>query len=368
MTKNNSDVRFERCSSNCQTCQIIVLSSIFLSSVSGTRYDCIFEFDEMEEKVISCKSTNCIYLLECNGCKSQYVGETVQELRNRSNQHIGSTREGDNDSGNYRIRQLFLHSNGCCDSFTIQVIQKLPGSGRLDIRQENSEKFKIDTSVTKLRKNIEDHWIRLLKTQFPYGINDRIDNLDNKHIYACEYAKFISSKSPRRRTWAKEKTFEPYNTNILDKLIELISSKFHSSFNHILRKLLFPLDKAILQSIKDLYLIRVFDLNGFDPIGLQLHHIIMDMFAYKIKPFHDVKKTLHKKWSHRVICKLQFVNKGIEMLNIPRIFRLQRLKSFVNFLDIKEPTVVYTNNENISRQIFNYNQTVKSYDVPSVCI
>ena len=59
------------------------------SSVSGTKFDCIFEFDVGEEKVINCKSTNVIYLLSCKCCYSQYVGETVQELKDRSLNIVG---------------------------------------------------------------------------------------------------------------------------------------------------------------------------------------------------------------------------------------------------------------------------------------
>ena len=48
-----------------------------------------------------------------------------------------------------------------------------------------------------------DNWIRALHTQYPYGCNDRIDNLENKGLYNCEFAKFISYRGERRRSWGK---------------------------------------------------------------------------------------------------------------------------------------------------------------------
>ena len=50
------------------------------------------------------------------------------------------------------------------------------------------------------------------------------------------------------------------------------------------------------------------------------------------------------------------------MINLPRIFRSRRLKSYINFLSIKQPTVVYKGVSTISSKIFNYTQSVKDHD------
>ena len=47
--------------------------------------------------------------------------------------------------------------NCVCDSFTIKVLYKLPGNGRLGL---NSPKSKVDPSVTKKRKEFDDSLIR----------------------------------------------------------------------------------------------------------------------------------------------------------------------------------------------------------------
>ena len=64
-SSTSQDVSFLRCSRRCKTCADMVFCTDFRSSVSGTKFDCIFEFDVGEEKVINCLSTYVIYLLGC---------------------------------------------------------------------------------------------------------------------------------------------------------------------------------------------------------------------------------------------------------------------------------------------------------------
>ena len=215
----NFDVTIQKCHRSCLTCSSLVFNTSFKSSITGHNFDCIFDFEKSEDRTISCKSTNLIYLLECDGCLTQYVGETVQELKERMGQHRATTRPG--DKGNYRLRQHFMDSGGACKLFSIRVIQKLAGSGRLNKFQLNSKKYEINPAVSHVRKKCEDNWIRRLGTQFPYGLNDRIDNLPDKNKYNCEYAKFISQKVGRKRSWCKGRDIinsQPNTDSIVEKL------------------------------------------------------------------------------------------------------------------------------------------------------
>ena len=90
------------------------------------------------------------------------------------------------------------------------------------------------TEMTKIRKTHEDNWIRRLATQFPYSMNDRIDSLEYKDLYNCEYAKFISEKdSTRRISWANKESgdarvklkSDEYMSNVIDKLMDIIKQK-----------------------------------------------------------------------------------------------------------------------------------------------
>ena len=133
-------------------------------------------------------------------------------------------------------------------------------------------------------------------------------------------------------------------------------------------KIYFNSKKTFFNRLKELYLDEVFKINDIDPCRLQIHCIIMDLFMYKIKPYNDiVLKAKKSSFRRKILCSIIFRNKGIEMLNLPRIFRNKSLKSYVNFLDIKEPTVVYKGTKNISDKLYNYNAVIKD-EKPSDCI
>ena len=72
-----------------------------------------------------------------------------------------------------------------------------------------------------------------------------------------------------------------------------------------------------------------------DPMRIQVHYIIMDLLMYKTQPFVTSHVTYKKTYKKRIICKIDFNNKGIEMINLPRLFRSKGLKSYVNFLNVK---------------------------------
>ena len=53
-------------------------------------------------------------------------------------------------------------------SYTVQIIEKLVGNGR-------TVRGAIDPSETSKRRSREVHWMLKLRTVFPYGLNDRVD-------------------------------------------------------------------------------------------------------------------------------------------------------------------------------------------------
>ena len=217
--------------------------------------------------------------------------------------------------------------------------------------------------TTSIRKGLEDSWIRKLHTQYPFGCNDRIDTLENKGYYNCEFAKFVSVKGKRRRSWSSK----PSCVTILDivnKLLLIVNSSFHTSCIIETKRILFPIKRNILIAIRELYLNNVFtdDTLKHDILRRHAHFIITDILMYKIKPYNIWKRSQIAKSKQKIIFKVKFVNKGIDMLNLPRIFRDKSLKSYINQCSINEPSVVFTNTPKISSKIFNYNATVNVFE------
>lgn len=95
--------------------------------------------------------TNCVYVIQCTKCHKLYIGETGNALNSRLTQH------------KYRIRTQTKTPTPLVDHF-----QK-HGVNNLKLRP-----LEHDPSWTRdQRRRRELHWIRLLNTFFPHGLNDR---------------------------------------------------------------------------------------------------------------------------------------------------------------------------------------------------
>ena len=142
----------------------------------------------------------------------------------------------------------------------------------------------------------------------------------------------------------------------------------------VVKRLLFPLKKKLLIDIRDLYQNEVFtdSILKHEALYRQSHFIITDLLTYKIKPFNISNTNSYcKRRKNRVLFKLLFVNKALDMINLPFIFRNKDLKSYVNFCEIKEPSVLYSNRSGIGGKLFKYNQTVNEFrnleEITCVC-
>ena len=63
----------------CRTCHHIKMMETFKSSVTGKMYKI--------KATVNCKTSNVVYVIQCNCCSKQYVGETENALHVRMNGH-----------------------------------------------------------------------------------------------------------------------------------------------------------------------------------------------------------------------------------------------------------------------------------------
>uniref|UniRef100_A0A1X7SPB1 GIY-YIG domain-containing protein n=1 Tax=Amphimedon queenslandica TaxID=400682 RepID=A0A1X7SPB1_AMPQE len=123
----------------CATCQHFNSSSYFQST--ATKQQC------RVKQSFSCSSTNIIYLITCSKCHKQYVGKTSKTLRERVFHHRSSIK---NNQARYICKHFNLPGHSLAN-FKIQVID----------RKENATDL----------QNQEEHWIKLLDTLHPKGLN-----------------------------------------------------------------------------------------------------------------------------------------------------------------------------------------------------
>ncbi len=349
------DIPFKKCgSTRCLTCPVLVHSTSFESSSTRRQFTGEYHFSSEEEKVFNCTTTNCVYLLTCKRCSFQYVGETVQNLKDRMTQHRNCT---DNDSNCYRVKEHF--SQHCKDSeFSVHIIGKLQGNGRTDVPKGKT--FEIDPDITLKRREVELGWIRRLQTSYPYGMNVKLENIPNKNKFNSVFGLLLSNKPKRKRSWSKvHATYGERDLNILvNRIIAYFRLTFQPRFAQELKKIVFAVRKKSLFTLISLLLKRFSEEYDMDILeSSPLYHIILDLFRYKLEPF--VKNKSEAKKRPKLVCNVRFINKGVEMLHLTSIFR--NCQSAVTFCDVKVPDVVFSFGKKIGPQIFNYKDTVISY-------
>ena len=128
----------------CQVCNNITEMNSFTCSKDQLNFNIKHRFDSNE--------TCLIYLVTCNRCIKQYVGQTADEFRNRWNNYKDSARKLERGEQCMQ-RHLYEHFN-------------LPGhSGFLN----NVSVTLIDKTDSKDPTKREDYWIQILKTKTPMG-------------------------------------------------------------------------------------------------------------------------------------------------------------------------------------------------------
>ena len=103
---------------------------------------------------ISCNSNNLIYLIECDNCGLQYIGQTKRSLRHRFHNHRFDILNNRKTSVANHFNQLRCEMSDC----SITPIFKCPT-------------LESEELTTKKRLEIEQYFISLLKTYQPFGLN-----------------------------------------------------------------------------------------------------------------------------------------------------------------------------------------------------
>ena len=135
----------------CKACNFIIENRVITSSTNNKKFQVIGN--------ITCKSNNLVYLVTCNRCQKQYVGETSRTLAERINQHLSSIRLR-------KLTPIALHFNSQGHKLNdFRIIG-------IEIIQDNSQSQRI-------RRMKEITWQNLLQTTFPHGINNLTQKLLN---------------------------------------------------------------------------------------------------------------------------------------------------------------------------------------------
>ena len=134
-------------SKQCQVCYSFTEADSFTCSNDQTN------FNKINHR-FNCNERCLIYLITCNRCLKQYVGETVDEVRHRWNNYKDNTRK-------------FVRGEHCMQRHLYEHF-KLPG--HLGFLNDISVTL-IDKTDPKDPTKQEDYWIHTLKTKATLGLN-----------------------------------------------------------------------------------------------------------------------------------------------------------------------------------------------------
>ena len=114
----------------CALCLNLKPSDIFHSSLTHRKY--VTKCDVKNINSLNCSTSNFMYLITCFTCFLQYVGKTVQSLRDRFSGHRTGMKNAFADN---RFKTLSKHFGvGLCKNanYIVNIIEILSGSGKDD--------------------------------------------------------------------------------------------------------------------------------------------------------------------------------------------------------------------------------------------
>ncbi len=324
--------RTESCNKpRCKACPFMSNERLSRSAITGKAFGCLQES--------CCQTKNVVYLLSCKKCGIQYVGETMQSLRERFNQHKNSVIR---KSYSTLLVSHFNQAGHSINDMTIRVLEKL---------NENDARL----SKTKLKAKLheaEDFWIRLLVTAYPFGLNDKIKGYglatDICDPTIQKSAPYFCMPIPRRKRGhgVKRRTCRQRNANLSNQLEELIQNTDKPAG---IRSLIVFLHRQNHKTLA--YCNQIVRDNSYSmPMNVRI--IVL---AFIAGYFSQRKPNEKSKDCYRLT--VDFPNKGLEIIGFDNIFRNHNLRKIVTANktnDVKPVSVVYKYEPPFSRKLCNY--------------
>ena len=304
--------------------------------------------------ILTCKTSNVIYLISCAKCKVQYVGLTSQKVKNRFSQHKSHIK---NDNLNTFLCNHFNSNDHSFSDCRVQIIDYIEPSLNLDK----------DTASHQLRE-LEDYWIKTLNCVYPFGLNDRVLGfLDVRKLDVTtldrENTPYHNSQSGihrRKRSHGKRKPLRnrQYAYTIIKDLLQDLLKLFSKSVRHLY---------TALKSLSIKNLIRINECLGeefHDPvIPTNFREIV---FAYTTTVRKPAK--INDKENAKLFCSIPFTHKIIDSLNLQSFFNLKFVRKMIpSDCKLKDsPIITYKYGRNISQSIMNYKNQLSNITLEDI--
>ena len=347
----------DSCKLKCKTNGMILPLNNFKSAVNGKHYSILTDSN------LNCQSTNIIYLITCNICKFQYVGETKRSFETRIKEHIGNIKRYEDNPKAYSGYQ-YIYKHLCCDD----LHKSTPLEKR--IRFQIIEKIKVidddkdnPTAIRTLRLKRELFWISKLRTAYPLGLNDMIAGFgiqgqatdagfdDYNHLRIANICEAPPDCSKRRNRHRLKK-----RGDCTDEQFQLFSQKLTETYLNNPLKI-----ETLITSKSRKFLTRFITSHHHNQLNRKVKYLLKAQTNYirKTKPQKiDITKT---DWT------IKFTHKILDDINIDSILRQPNLKfklpqNIKNKVNIRK---IFTFDKPTSSKILNYNKVLRSSNITS---
>ena len=209
----------------------------------------------------------------------------------------------------------------------------------------------------------EAFWYRELCTIYPYGLNDNVKKFGNvSKIRLNRIVYSLFNKQPRKfRKRQQIRHRKRIEKAAIDKMVGTWLTTYKNlDFTFKLRTYIFSLPKNKLLQLLNLVEERLVNMPA------RFIMLIKDLIAFrKITNNENTEVNVEKENKQDSgFMTTHFHNKGIEMIDLPRILNGRDVRSAVpNVLNnVNPPIVGYTYSKSIASQIFNHNKVVEELD------
>ena len=239
------------------------------------------------------------------------------------------------------LYQHFKRTGHSPNDVLVQPVEKLTYD------KNSSSRFKI----TK-RHETELKWIKLLQTPFPLGFNDNtyhegnISKMPDFDVFSLLEIRKRKSRSHGIRKKGngkrKKRAVKRSNTSLKD-----LSEVLEDHGRHFMLSFLSSLPISVLRILDT-------EANKFYDRNHQLYDAALLTRCYTqhaLRPFID-SEISHK----RHFIKIPFINKGIEFIDLPSIFKDRSVTSSIPayFQNSEPPIICYKYNKPIRNTVFNF--------------
>ena len=334
--------KIQKCGNGrCRTCPYIEECNSF----SSTNNNHIFYPVLGSNNHLSCTTENVIYLISCQLCNNQYVGETMNSVRERFTRHRSSIKGG---KSNQLVHGHFHDEYHDLSNCKIIPIEKIEAPG---LNQKQLTRYRLDK---------ERQWIVTLQTCYPLGLNERFKGIGDFTPSQGRYPDFGGRRRRNNRSHGKRKPqrLRPNHDTTLTSIIARHDAlKNSSSYTHYFKTYLYGLPRK--------HLFNLWTEIGRPDVTTETWLKDIITMIVNLRLFRPVTLPPVKK---RIYYHLDFIDKGLDFINLGGILRSPSVQTKIPnyFQDHEPPTLGYRYNPSLAGLIFNYKKALDPDYIASV--